>query len=155
MKDVTAMVEESAKSLATCVGAGCQYACLQSYSLSPLRWEKGRGRLQCTHLGDTSDVLVTVLLAKAQVLVQPEAHIVSVESVYSQTLLQEVLLESDGDGGLSGGGQTGEPEGETLLLAELIALGARERCVPCDVAVGWEEESVRDHLHDRYGLLRA
>jgi len=92
-------------------------------------------RRQCTHLRDTSDVLVTVLLAETQVLVQPEAHIVSVESVYSQALLQEVLLESDGDGGLSGGGETSEPEGETLLLAELIALGAREGCVPCDVAV--------------------
>jgi len=110
-----------------------------------------QSRLNYTHLGDTSDVLVTVLLAESQVLVQAKAYIVAIESVYSQTLLQEVLLEGDGDSRLSGGRETGEPEGETLLLAELIALGAGEGCVPCDVAAGWEEESVKHELHDRMG----
>ena len=31
------------------------------------------------------------------------------------TLLEESLLEGTGDGGLSGGGETGEPDGESLL----------------------------------------
>jgi len=100
------------------------------------------GRRQCTHLGDTSDVLITVLLAETQVLVQPEADVIAVESVNSKTLLQKVLFEGNGDGGFARGRQAGEPEGETLLLAELIALGAGQGCVPCDVAVECEDESV-------------
>lgn len=51
--------------------------------------------------------------------------------------MEEVLLESDGDGGLAGGRETSEPDGGTLLLAEVGALSASETRVPCDVAVAF------------------
>ncbi len=46
-----------------------------------------------------------------------------------------MLLEGGGDGRLARGGQTGEPDGEATLLAELVALGALEGRVPGDVAI--------------------
>lgn len=48
--------------------------------------------------------------------------------------MQEVLLEGCGDGGLARGREAGEPDGQALLAAELVALFARERRVPGDVA---------------------
>lgn len=86
-------------------------------------------------LGDTADVLVAVLLAEAEVLVQAEAHIVAIQTVGRQAQVQQVLLEGGGDGGLSGGGQTGEPDGEALLFTEALAFGTGEGWVPGDVAV--------------------
>lgn len=88
-----------------------------------------------THLCDTADVLVTALLVKAKILVQAEADVVAVETVGGETLLQKVLLESSGDGRLARGGETGEPDGGTLLLAELATLLAGETSVPGDVAI--------------------
>lgn len=48
--------------------------------------------------------------------------------------MQEVLLESGCDGGFPRGREAGEPDGEAALAAELVALMARERGVPGDVA---------------------
>lgn len=87
-----------------------------------------------TYLRDSPDVLIPVLLAETQVLIQTESHIVTVQSVCSQAKLEEVLLERSRDGRLAGCGQTSEPEREALLLAELIALGAGQGGVPVDVA---------------------
>jgi hypothetical protein len=36
--------------------------------------------------------------------------------------MKQMLFESGGDGGFSGGRKTSEPDGEALLLAELAAL---------------------------------
>lgn len=88
-----------------------------------------------THLCYPADVLVPVLLCEAQVLVQAEAHVVAVETVRSIAKMQKVLLERSRDGGLARSRQAGEPDGEALLLAEAIALSARQRRVPGDVAV--------------------
>ena len=49
--------------------------------------------------------------------------------------MKKVLLKSGGDGGLARGGETGQPDGETALTAGLIALLARQRRVPGNVAV--------------------
>jgi hypothetical protein len=49
--------------------------------------------------------------------------------------VEEVLFESNGDGGLAGGRETSEPDSGTLLLAEVGALLTGETRVPCDVAV--------------------
>ena len=58
-----------------------------------------------------------------------------------------MLLEGGGDGGLARGGQAGEPDGETLLLAGLVALLAREGGVPGDVAAsGLSAISGRENL---------
>lgn len=96
---------------------------------------EGKGGLVCqTYLSDTADVLVPVLFGEPEVLVQAEAHIVAVQSVAGQALLEEVLLEGGGDGRLARGGQTGEPDGAALLLAEFAALLAGEAGVPGDVA---------------------
>jgi hypothetical protein len=50
-----------------------------------------------------------------------------------------MLLECCCDGGFSGGGETGEPDCETVLLAQGAAFGAREAFVPCyvPIAVLW------------------
>lgn len=56
--------------------------------------------------------------------------------------MEEVLLEGGGDGGFARGGQAGEPDGEALLLAEGLALGAGEGRVPGDVAKEGDEEPI-------------
>lgn len=88
-----------------------------------------------SYLAYPADVLVAVLLGEAKVLVQAEAHVVAVEAVGGVAEVEQVLLEGGGDGGLAGGGEAGEPEGEALLLAVLAALLASEAGVPGDVAV--------------------
>lgn len=88
-----------------------------------------------THLRNAPDVLVPVLLAEAEVLVQPKANIVAIETVGGEAQVQQVLLERSRDGRLSGRGKACEPDGEAGLLAECVALGAREGRVPGDVAV--------------------
>ena len=94
-------------------------------------------RSVCTHahLGDTPDVLLSVLGREAKVLVQAEPDVVAIESVGLETKVEEVLLESNGDGGLARGRETSEPDGGTLLLAEVGALLTGKTRVPCDVAV--------------------
>lgn len=87
-----------------------------------------------THLCYPADVLIAVLLGEAKVLVQPKAYIVAVETVCAVPEVQEVLLEGCCDGGFARCRETGEPDCEALLLAECVALSARERGVPCDVA---------------------
>lgn len=89
---------------------------------------------QLGDLGDAANVLVAVLFAEAQVLVEAEADVVAVEAVGGQAEVQQVLLEGGGDGRLARGAQAGEPDGHAALLAELIALAPREGRVPCDVA---------------------
>ena len=105
-----------------------------------------------TYLCDTADVLVTALLVKAKVLVETEADVVAVKTVGSKTLLEKVLLKSSGNGRLARGGETGEPDGSTLLLAELATLLAGKTSVPGDVAMSihvsnWNYES--NHQNSR------
>ena len=47
-----------------------------------------------------------------------------------------MLLQGDSDGRLPRGGQARKPDCGTALLAELVALMARERRVPGDVTIG-------------------
>jgi hypothetical protein len=89
-----------------------------------------------TYLRYPPNVLIAVLLRKPQILVQPKAHIVAVQTVRREPKVQKVLLERSRDGRLSGCGEPGEPDGETLLLAGCVALCAREGRVPGDVAGG-------------------
>lgn len=86
-------------------------------------------------LGDAAYVLVAVGLGEAEVLVEAEADVVAVEAVGGEPEVQEVLLEGGGDGGLARGAEAREPDGEALLLARGLALGAGEGGVPGDVAV--------------------
>lgn len=88
-----------------------------------------------SYLAYPADVLVAVLLGEAEVLVQAEADVVAVQAVGGVAEVEQVLLKSGGDGRLARGRQTGEPEGEALLLAVLAALLASETGVPGDVAV--------------------
>lgn len=93
---------------------------------------------QLGDLTDAADVLVAVGLAEAQVLVQTETDVVTVQTVgVDAAVTDELVLELDGNGGLAGGGETGQPDGETLLLAQIGALGASEAAgVEGDVAGG-------------------
>jgi hypothetical protein len=87
-----------------------------------------------THLGDPPDVLVAALLVEAQVLVEPKAHVVAVEAVRGQPEVQQVLLERRRDGRLARRREPCEPDGQPALLAQGVALVARERRMPGDVA---------------------
>jgi hypothetical protein len=124
MKEVRARQEESAKSFATYRGVSWS-------AFTALTQESERVRYLC----NTANVLITALLVKAKVLVEAETDIVAVETVRGKTLLEKVLLESSGNGRLARGRETGEPDGSTLLLAELAALLAGKTSVPGDVAV--------------------
>lgn len=92
---------------------------------------------QLGDLCDAADVLVAVCLAEAQVLVQPEAHIVAVQSVgRDAAVAQELVLQLHGEGGLARGRQAGEPDCEPALVAQRTALGAGQAGgVEGDVAI--------------------
>jgi hypothetical protein len=120
MKEVRAIVVLSAKSLATC----CVESARKLQTLT----------LLSAYLSDTPDVLLSVLGREAKILVQAEPDVVAVQSVGLETKVEEVLLESNGNGRLSRGGETGEPDGGTLLLAKIGALLTGETGVPGDVA---------------------
>lgn len=87
-----------------------------------------------TYLRDTTNVLVTVLFREAEILVQAETDVVAVKTVGSDAQVQQMLLESGSDSRLARCRQTSEPEGQATLLAKLIALLARKRWVPGNVA---------------------
>lgn len=86
------------------------------------------------YLADAADVLVAVLLGEAQVLVEAEADVVAVEAVGRHAEVQQVLLEGRGHGRLARGREARQPDGQAALLAERVALLAREGGVPGDVA---------------------
>lgn len=88
-----------------------------------------------TYLADAPDVLGAVLVGEAEVLVEAEAHVVAVEAVGGQAEVQEVLLERRRHRRLARGREPREPQREALLLAQLVALRARQGRVPGDVAV--------------------
>lgn len=92
---------------------------------------------QLGNLGNATDVLVTVGLAESEVLVQSEADVIAVQTVGVDTAVaDELVLELDGEGGLAGGGESGQPDCETLLVAQLGALAAGQGAgVEGDVAV--------------------
>ena len=79
------------------------------------------------HLGNPPDILPPVLFAETQILIQAEADVVAIESVGGQAVVEEVLLERDGDSGFAAGREAGEPEREAFLLAEGGALEVRHR----------------------------
>lgn len=75
--------------------------------------------------GDAANVLVSVSLGEAKVLVQSEADIVAVETVGSDAEVKEMLLKRSGDSGLARSRETSQPDGETALATGLVALLAR------------------------------
>ncbi|KAE8325541.1 hypothetical protein BDV39DRAFT_194337 [Aspergillus sergii] len=78
------------------------------------------------NLCNPTDVLVAVLFAKTEVLVESEADVVTVETVGVDTpVSEELVLELNGNGRLARGGETGEPDCETALVAEFAAFAAR------------------------------
>ena len=88
-----------------------------------------------TYLSNPADVLISVLLCESKVLVQPKSYIVAIEAVCRESQVQQMLLKRRRNCRLAGCRKTGEPDCEALLLAELVALVARERRMPCNVAV--------------------
>lgn len=79
MKDVKAMVDESANSFATCSRVSAD-----GEGKRPGRTATRKGFPTSTYLGNPTNVLIAVLLREAQVLIQPKAHIVAVEAVGCQ-----------------------------------------------------------------------
>ena len=94
MKDVMAMVEESAKSFATWNGM------LEPRVEKRLCYISGSCKPK-THLCYPPNVLIPVLLREAQVLIEAEADIVAVEPVRREAEMQQVLLEGRGNSRLA------------------------------------------------------
>ena len=135
------MVVLSAKSLATC----CAGLVKKLQIITQVS----------AYLSDTPDVLLSVLGREAKVLVQAESDLVAVEPVGLKTKVEEVLLKGNGNGGLSRGGETSEPDGGTLLLAKICALLTGETGVPGDVAVANVRISVLDLLKVDGGVVEG
>lgn len=87
-------------------------------------------------LRDPTDVLVAVLLGEAEVLVESEADVVTVETVgVDAPVSEELVFKLDGNGRFARGGETGEPNCEAALVAEFAAFAARQGAgVECDVS---------------------
>ena len=78
-------------------------------------------------LCDATDILGAVLLAEAEILIKPEANVVTVETIgVDAPVSEELVLELDGNGGLARGGETGEPNRETALVADFATFAARQ-----------------------------
>jgi hypothetical protein len=90
--------------------------------------------LDHANLCDTADVLIPVFLGETQVLVQPEAHVVSIKTVRGETHVEEVLFEGSSNSRLARGREASEPDGKALLATQLVALMARERRMPGNIA---------------------
>lgn len=77
--------------------------------------------------------------------------------------MEEVLLEGNGNGRLARGGETSEPDGGTLLLAEVGTLLTGKTGVPGDVAVAFVRKCemlsaarpIAGSLRGTTGLFRA
>ena len=65
---------------------------------------------QLGDFGDAADILRAIGGGEAQVAVEAEADVVTVETVSGEGVLEEMLLEGYGYSGLSGGGEAGEPD---------------------------------------------
>ena len=145
------MVDESANSLATCAEGSNQSFVAQKWGVrdpSALLFF-----FFFAYLCDAPDVLVAVLLREAQILVQAEPHIVAVQPVRGQSQVQQMLLQRRRHRRLARGGQAREPDGEPALAAQRVALVARERRVPGDVAKS-STESVSYALRaSRHGIF--
>lgn len=68
--------------------------------------------------------------------------------------MQQVLLKRSRDGRLSRRRKTCKPDGEAGLLAECVALSAREGRVPSDVAVNIQYTACSDSGPQDGGLVR-
>ena len=98
-------------------------------------------RISTAHLGDPPNIFPSIFLAKPQILVQAEAHIVSIEAIGGEAKVEQMLFKSNGDSGFTAGREAGEPEGEALLAAQGGALVVGEAVVPCYISEGEEGKS--------------
>ncbi len=98
-----------------------------------------------SYLSNATDVLIAILLGESQVLVQPEAHIVTVEPVGGEADMEQVLFKCSCDGRLARGREPGEPDGEASLSPQLVPLVPRERRVPGDVSAQRLSHSPRNY----------
>jgi len=103
---------------------------------------RARG-LQITYFSYPPDVLIAILLCEAEIFVEPKANIVAIQTVCGEAQVKQVLLKCGCDGGFTRRRQAGKPDGKALLLAVLVALVARERWMPCNVAVRRPVSDVR------------
>ncbi|TLS23288.1 uncharacterized protein PpBr36_05932 [Pyricularia pennisetigena] len=137
--DVDVDLDELERLVALLRGLGVQLP--GRLPVGAVRRDEGRQRhdgavgKQLGHLGDPADVFVAVLFREAQVLVEPEPHVVAVEPVRRQAQVQQVLLQRRRHRRLARRRQPREPDCEAALAAQLVTLAARQAVVPGDVAV--------------------
>ncbi|GMS86182.1 hypothetical protein PENTCL1PPCAC_8357, partial [Pristionchus entomophagus] len=78
---------------------------------------------QFSDLANSSDVLQSVLDGESEVLAKSMSNVVAVQSVAGNAHLSECLFKSEGNGGLSRSGQSGEPDraaSESLMSAQHV-----------------------------------
>ena len=96
------------------------------------RHERDHARVgqQLGDLGGAADVLLAVLGAEAEVVVEPVPQVVAVEDVRGAAGRDQAPLDLDRDAGLARAGQAGEPERHALAAA---LLAGDRAAVPDDV----------------------
>ena len=62
-----------------------------------------------THLSNPANILHSILLTEAQILVQPKSNIVAIQSISGQPQVEQMLLKRNRDGRLARGRETCEP----------------------------------------------
>lgn len=117
MKDVRAIVHESAKSTATYYPEegstrppSCKPRLHQEIHIHISRvlhrfshFLQAKQSDWTAYFGYPPDIFSPISLAESQILIQSEPHIVAIESIRRQPLAEQVLLESGGDGGFTAG----------------------------------------------------
>ena len=89
---------------------------------------------QLGDFADAANVFGAVFGGEAEVLVQAHADVVAIEAIGVLLLVKQHLLQDAGDGALAGGGEAGHPDGDALLIEELLPLLAGDGAfVPGDV----------------------
>ena len=61
------------------------------------------------YLRDPPNILIPILLAESQILIQAKPYIVPIEAVGRESEVQEMLLESYGDRGFTAGREASKP----------------------------------------------
>lgn len=84
--------------------------------------QRGAGTEERGHLGDPSNVLLAVLGAEAEVLVESKSDVVAVETKGRLVLVEQVLFQCRRNGRLARGRQARQPDGGALLLEQRAAL---------------------------------
>jgi len=77
---------------------------------------------QLRHFCDAADIFRAILGAEAQIAIKPMAYIIAIEYERQPSLIQQAPFQGKGQGRLSRGTQTRQPECDRLVPQQLLAV---------------------------------